>query len=611
MSVETYVQELPKPKCACSFNGTYLEDVVAGFRTSFVTGRDSYSGELHELSNVFITGKKFDYMSEKSRDITISYYLHADTEENFHKRYNALRDFLLKNREAQLIFNDENDVYYVGTVVDVSSNYFANYRNASGEIKIHCADPCKYSVQEYIAYPDPQVDEGQTFVVDYDGTWKSRPTFEVNFFASDDVDNDDGDCGYVGLVNQNGSILQFGNPNETDDNTYTESTVTTKTVSETWINHRYNSFTKDYKWVVNPEDAIFRGNDKIKSGSCGIIQNGRNLCWGVSSLSEAEHNYGSGEKLWHGPVINQLIKKKTDQSLNPTGAKNWNCEYTQIFTCPTNKKKRKKCRGTFSIYIIGDGAQIIAGVTLSKDKDSTTGVVKLIVNNSIVKEFKADFSHGSKKFGYGKKPNRTTTIKKKNGKITFNVAGTKKSFTNNSLINVNAKKVQFLFQAYGDKVVPEHNLLYNFKFTCDSVTKSVTSLTERAADNTFSTNDRLTIDCSTASVYKGIQTPIQSFSNSSSTIYEVGDRVVYNNAVYECIIRTTGGTFYPNRWQFQSDDIFEESIGNREDDLGALGNDWEDFYLEPGINQINVAYSDWVQEGKEPTFAMRYRKVYL
>lgn len=44
--------------------------------------------------------------------------------------------------------------------------------------------------------------------------------------------------------------------------------------------------------------------------------------------------------------------------------------------------------------------------------------------------------------------------------------------------------------------------------------------------------------------------------------------------------------------------------------LGALGNDWEKFYLTPGVNSIKCVYSSW-DNIPSPTFKMRYRKVYL
>jgi hypothetical protein len=43
-------------------------------------------------------------------------------------------------------------------------------------------------------------------------------------------------------------------------------------------------------------------------------------------------------------------------------------------------------------------------------------------------------------------------------------------------------------------------------------------------------------------------------------------------------------------------------------DLGALGNDWENFCLQPGMNQIQCIASDWATQ---PTYTMKYREVFL
>lgn len=46
-------------------------------------------------------------------------------------------------------------------------------------------------------------------------------------------------------------------------------------------------------------------------------------------------------------------------------------------------------------------------------------------------------------------------------------------------------------------------------------------------------------------------------------------------------------------------------------ELGALGNDWEDFYLTSGLNQIGYSYSDWVEDAHAPTIKLKYREVFL
>ena len=45
--------------------------------------------------------------------------------------------------------------------------------------------------------------------------------------------------------------------------------------------------------------------------------------------------------------------------------------------------------------------------------------------------------------------------------------------------------------------------------------------------------------------------------------------------------------------------------------LGALGNDWEDFYLKKGLNQIGFAFSEWTPSEYAPEFKIKYREVFL
>ena len=70
----------------------------------------------------------------------------------------------------------------------------------------------------------------------------------------------------------------------------------------------------------------------------------------------------------------------------------------------------------------------------------------------------------------------------------------------------------------------------------------------------------------------------------------------------------------PNK--FTADDVLEVHTstgaivvnGTVEPDLGAVGNEWEDFVLWPGVNNIICAASDWVDTD---SYTLRYREVYL
>lgn len=52
-------------------------------------------------------------------------------------------------------------------------------------------------------------------------------------------------------------------------------------------------------------------------------------------------------------------------------------------------------------------------------------------------------------------------------------------------------------------------------------------------------------------------------------------------------------------------------VGHIEPQYGALGNDWEDFALSRGVNQIKVVWSDWVNPTYKPKVRIIYNEVYI
>lgn len=580
MSVESYVQGLAKPKCACTFNGRYLEDVVPGYRTSYVEGRDSYEADLEELTSKRIHGARYRSMKERTRDLRIHFNLHANNEENYQKRCNAIRGFLLQNRQVKIIFNDESDVYYIGSAKSLQFSKFVNAYNSNCTMTIHCATPFKYSVQTYVVEPsmDPATDGGTdytTFVVDYDGTWRSYPTFVTNFFYSETPDDNSGDCGYVAFVNQNRKILQFGNPKETSTGEEVGEDVTTptsKTISEALINQTFNNGSKNYGWTVNGSNVkyVTGGGKDVKLGSAGVS----NKNFGNSTVMKPT-NYGSIDGYhYHGPYLTKVIPNDSTGSGNNNnpGAIDWTVQVTHVLAADTNKSNCNKSRGAFEICI-HNGTKIIAAVSIMKNHASTEGNVWFVVDGKNVGSMTVDLSHNSTAYGFGKNANRTTSITKKGSSFTFNIAGTKKTFKVESMKNVKATICQMAFhvrEGAGSKNRPpiKDNVVYSFKFTKNNIVKTIDTQADASQDNTFNTNDKLTVDCEDAYVYLGKQV----------TPYEEGG---------------------------------ETPVGEHAPELGALGNDWETFYLEPGINQIRVSYSEWVTAAHQPQFIMKYKKVYI
>ena len=124
------------------------------------------------------------------------------------------------------------------------------------------------------------------------------------------------------------------------------------------------------------------------------------------------------------------------------------------------------------------------------------------------------------------------------------------SLTDNKIKDVAVTEITFMMAKYGTKPELSYNGLYWAKFVKDKCD------TWEDIPNKFGANDVVTADCKSGEVL-------------------------------------LNGTATPG--------------------LGALGNDWEDFYLTPGLNQIGFSYSDWflLSDLYAPQFKVRYREVFL
>lgn len=225
------------PSEALRLNGTYIEMLIPGYRTLTVSGREALSPELTYFETGSRDGSTLKNKRYPSRTIVVRYQLIAKSNEEFREAYNRLAEFL-DVEEAELIFDDEPDKFYIGTPSAIGE--VEPGKNAVvGEFEIFCADPFKYSVVKYVALPDPTAD---SFLIDYGGTHKAFPTLEAQFDAKD------GDCGYVAFFNEDKKIIQLGDPDETDTETYEK--------SQTLVNQYFDTETswgtlEELNWGTN------------------------------------------------------------------------------------------------------------------------------------------------------------------------------------------------------------------------------------------------------------------------------------------------------------------------------------------------------------------------
>ena len=674
------------PSEALKINGEYIENQINGYRTLNVQGREALSPDVVSYQTGIRDGSKLQNKRYPERIITVTYQLSAESNEAFREAYNKLAH-ILDVKEAELIFNDEQDKFFVGTPC-VIEGVTPGTNHVVGEFEILCTDPFKYSVIEYEAEPD--LDAG-SILIDYNGTYKAFPTLEADFYSETDVAEDgetavaltgNGDCGYVAFFTEDEKIVQLGDPDEVDG----ESGVFAK--SQTLMNQL---FTGEYAWgstakalwAVNaasglPTDvqqggdvtigiasyavpaspattsgtllkasstasspkinytvtakAYDRTETSVKvtftvTASLGsdssyfgkgyrlvsqVYVNGgwrpiplrtetdywegrtahaKNMTLYVDGLSASTssltgikfkverldglgqagvlaetacadlpistytasvpdvyyltpESYGTASGVWHGPTITRTLSADASGEV---GATDFTLTYKQKMCIGTGNNAASQM-GAFQMQISDASGANIAGVRVHKNTAGNKASMLFYVNGEKVFGTMVNISNNSSVFVDNSSHTPSSSVVKSGNKITFSVAGTKKTFTVDAVADMAAAKVTFAFEQYSTASALSYNGLYWAKFVKNNCE------TTKDIPNKFSANDVVVADCRSGEILlNGISSP----------------------------------------------------------DLGALGNDWEEFCLTPGLNQIGVAFSDWVEEGYEPKFKVRYREVFL
>lgn len=526
------------PSEALKLNGEYIENQIEGYRTLYVAGREILSQELTTYETGVRDGSNLSYRRYPSRTITVGYQLIAEDNDAFREAYNKL-NALLDVEDAEMIFADEPDKFFRGTPsgagdVDPGKNA------VKGEIEFTCTDPFKYSVEEYEA--SPVADDGTTFVIEYEGTQKSYPTFEVSFADQDESEGaltGSGDCGFVVFMNEDQKVIQIGEPEETDGETYEK--------SQTLVNQTFNkwdsSVTKN--WAVNTgantNPEVHKQMGSIKLTTYGSYQ------------AITANSFGSYNNAWHGPAVTRIIP--ADAS-GEQGAINWQASWKQLMSISQNTNGSKE-KGVFQCLLnnVSEPAiTTVAAVAVWKSATGNKATIRFYVHGQKTVDVPIDISWFNQYFGWTDTnpgstrpvPTRTSTIQKKGDTITFNIAGIKRAFTSPAVADMEVHHMTFWFGQYGTATPLYTNGLIYAKFIKDNCD------TWQDIPNKFSANDVLMVDCESAQIYlNDIETP----------------------------------------------------------ELGALGNDWDDFCLKPGTNQIGVAWSDWTTNN--PTFKIKYREAFL
>lgn len=675
------------PSEALKLNGEYIENLIDGYRTLNVSGREALSPDIDYFDVGSRDGATMKNKRYPERIIIVTYQLIADSSESFREKYNQLGK-ILNVENAEMIFNDEPDKYFTGTpsaIGDINPG-----RNAVvGQIEFTCFDPFKYSVVEYEATPD--LDESAV-LIDYNGTYKSFPVLEADFFNESEVADDgttenaltgSGDCGYVAFFNEDEKIIQLGDPDEVDgENAYSKSqtlinqtfkantswgtaakklwslnsgksltndtvqagnvamgvasysvpsnpastsgtvlnkqmsdsdepkfyytvtlkssgrtsnsvkinaTITTslrydgsyfgrgfglkaslyiggawrdvviKTTSEYWEGR--TAHTVNFSFTVSNLSASAASLTGIKfkvtrtdsvGGGAGILSEKSCSNFGISTYeaSVPETYYLSASS--YGTAADKWHGPSITRSIGAdasgeVGASDFTFTYKQKISIGNGKKDSNQT-GVFQVQLLSADNVVVAGVRIHKNKSGNAANCVYYINDAKAYTRSIDLSYQNKYLGTKESDIQPSIIIKQGNKITFSIAGHKLTFKNDAMKDVKVTKITFAFNQYSSLPTLSYNGLYWVKFVKNNCD------TWKDIPNKFSANDVIEADCKNGQILlNGILSP----------------------------------------------------------EMGALGNDWEGFYLTPGLNQIGFAYSDWVSSEYAPSIKVRYREVFL
>ncbi len=670
------------PSEALQINGEYIENLISGYRTLNVSGREALSPEVESFTTGIRDGSRMKNKRFPERVITVTYQIKAENNGDFREAYNQLGK-ILNVENAELIFLDEQDKFYTGTPCEIED--VEPGRNAVvGKFKLLCTDPFKYSVIEYEAEPN---EDFSGILIDYNGTYKSFPILEADFYNEAEVAEDgktavaltgNGDCGYVAFFNEKEKIIQLGDPEEIDAETFAKSQTM---MNQTFMGSTAWGTTAKNLWAVNAGNVL--SSNIVQEGTVAMAPaekasnaaattgtlltakstaNSPNINYTVTakasqrttnstkvdiavtaSLANSSSYFGKGYGLiasvyiggaWHdvtlkttsaywsgtsGHTVNLSVTvsglsaettaitgikfkvrrsdnygtagilgetacknlaisayaTKTDTAyyLTPSsygsttdkwhgpsitrqikadeagdvGAENFTFTYKQKM-CISEGTDGSNQYGAFMVNLADANGKSVAGIKIAKRNAGKTASLEFYVAGNLVNTTDIDIHHNNDFFGSSESAVKTTTITKVGSQITFAVASYKRQFTNDALEDTKVTKVTFMFYKHSNRAALEYNGLYWAKFVKNNCD------TFKDIPNKFSANDVLTADCKNGEIHlNGVLSP----------------------------------------------------------DLGALGNDWEGFCLEPGLNQIGISYSNWVTSGYEPTMKVRYREVFL
>lgn len=454
------------PAEAMSINGQYIEQLIPGYRTLSVSGRESLEAELSLLEASSRDGGVYQRRRYLPRTIVVQYQLIAESAEVFAALHTQLLG-ILSAEQAKIIFADEPDKYYIGTKTKIE-NIPPGQLAVIGDITIYCADPFKYSVEE----TEVSAVNGE-FAVDYTGTYPARPRL-VATMASE--------AGYVGYIDGDGHIIQIGDPDEVDGEILNN--------SETLINVNFASSASPSGWTQN-NGVINASNSWAMEQKGSFSVQTKN---GVKGISPSSVGTGSG---WHGPSLTRQIPASR---AGIVGAVNCKFSWTHYFAMTSDTGNGELgCQQ----FVMSDAqGRAVFAVDVRKNKQGTH-MAKLQFYKLGVKVKEADFpvKPGSDVTGKNAKAKGQASIEKMGADFKVTFYGKQYTYKDASLKNTAITAIT-VYSAASVQYPQVNSVIKNVKFVFHNVN------TWREIKNKLAAEDIVEANCNNGAIsVNGAETP--------------------------------------------------------------------------------------------------------
>ncbi|MCT1227924.1 phage tail protein [Lactococcus lactis] len=146
------------PTSAMSYDGTWLEELIEGYQTLTVEGREMYS--LSFESQEMQVGGVITNVKYPPRELTIKYKLEDSDPRVLQEKFDTLKAYLIRQEDVPIIFHDDLEYTFYGRF-KTADTVAGDTNSIISSFTVLCSDPFKHGktqsvknkVVEVLPYP--------------------------------------------------------------------------------------------------------------------------------------------------------------------------------------------------------------------------------------------------------------------------------------------------------------------------------------------------------------------------------------------------------------------------------------------------------------------------